>query len=649
MHQKDDTTRPPDADDRLEAGAPRRRYRLATPLSLAIALGCMVAIAGFWLVTLQRVAVEREQAVASAMQSNANLAIAFEQQVFRTLKAAEQVAAFVREQYLQQGTDIDLRDWVARGVIREPMFTIISVVNEQGDIVSSSQETGAVNYSDRAFFKALQASDRDDLFVSEPVLGRVSGQWRIPMALRIVSESGRFGGVVVMSVDPTNFTDFYRQADLGAQGLLELSGLDGVVRGRKAGGQISFGADARGLPWFQQRAQDPEGELIDDAGAVDGVPRILSYRSMAGYPLMVTVGSASDEVLAPVMQRRIEYLALAAGASVALLCFGALLIVVLARQRAVADALASNEGLFRATFHQAATGIAHITPEGRILRANDKFCRMLGYSLEELRQRDLFALSDEGEREALRRFLARRLVAHSPVFSPDIEKAYRRKDGGLLWVYEALGVVKDSAGQPDFLVVVTQDISARKELEMRLSHDALHDALTGLSNRVMFHDRFERVLESARRYGRHAAVLYVDLDGFKSVNDQWGHAAGDLLLQQVARRLEDCVRAEDTVARLGGDEFGIVLATIERADHCEVVAGKVLSAMEQPFVLEGAVAHISASVGAALYPRHGTDADALLAQADAAMYAAKQAGKNRFSIDTALSPLADDGVAGPPG
>ena len=641
MEHKDDTTRPPDADDRLEARAPRRRYRLATPLSLAIALGCIAAVAGLWLVTLQRVAFEREQAVASAMQSNANLAIAFEQQVVRTLKAAEQVAAFVREQYLQQGTDINLRDWVARGVIREPMFTIISVVNEQGDIVSSSQETGAVNYSDRAFFQALQRSERDELFVSEPVLGRVSGQWRIPMALRIVREGGRFGGVVVMSVDPTNFTDFYRQADLGAQGLLELTGLDGVVRGRKSGGKVSFGADARSLPWFQRQAAAPEDDLIDAHGAVDGVPRILSYRSMAGHPLMVTVGSASSEVLEPVMQRRAGYLALAAGASVALLCFGALLIVVLARQRAVADALASSEGLFRATFHQAATGIAHITPEGRILRANDKFCRMLGYSLQELRQRDLFALSDEGEREAVRRFLAQRLVAHSPVLSPEMEKAYRRKDGGLLWVYEALGLVKDAQGRPDFLVVVTQDISAHKELEMRLSHDALHDALTGLPNRVMFNDRFARVLESARRYGRRAAVLYVDLDGFKSVNDQWGHAAGDQLLQQVARRLEDCVRAEDTVARLGGDEFGIVLAAIDQVEDCEVVADKVLSAMVQPFVLDSAVAQVSASVGAGLYPRHGSDADALLAQADAAMYAAKQAGKNRFSTDTAPSPLAE--------
>src|SRR5690606_12904262 len=134
-----------------------------------------------------------------------------------------------------------------------------------------------------------------------------------------------------------------------------------------------------------------------------------------------------------------------------------------------------------------------------------------------------------------RQFLEHRLSAWSPVFSQEIEKLYRRKDGATLWVCEAIGVVTDVRGRPDFLVAVTQDITARKDLEARLAHDALHDPLTGLPNRVMFVDRLARVLESARRHQTLAGVLYIDLDGFKDVNDTRGHAAGDALLQQVSR------------------------------------------------------------------------------------------------------------------
>ncbi len=612
--------------------APVARRRAAMPLNLAIALVCALAIAGIWLVTLQRIAFEREQAVAAAMESNANLAIAFEQQVFRTLKAAEQVAAFVRERYLRQGRDIDLRRWADEGVIREAMFTIVSVVDEQGAIVSSSQTTGAVNYADREFFVAQRDNAHDALFVSRPVLGRVSGRWQVPMSLRIARADGGFGGVVVMSVDPANFTDFYRHADLGDEGLLEVSGLDGVVRSRRVGGADSFGLDAAGLPWFQRRGASPEGSLVDDGAAADGVARIVSYRSMAGYPLLVTVGTSQADELAPALQRRTSYLIVAAGASAVLLVFAALLMLTLARQRAAADALSASEAVFRATFHQAATGIAHIAPDGRILDANEKFCRMLGYDRAELRARTVFELSDPDNREAARQFFARRLSAPaSPVLPPEIEKPYRRKDGAVLWVCEALGVVGDREGGPDFVVAVTQDITARKALEVRLSHDALHDALTGLPNRVLLLDRLARVLESARRHGAAAAVLYIDLDGFKEVNDRHGHAAGDALLQQAARRIEGCVRGEDTVARIGGDEFCVVLATLARAPDCEVAAGKIIEALALPFELGGTVASISASIGAALYPVHGSDGAALLAHADAAMYVAKNAGKNRFS------------------
>ena len=610
-----------------------RCVRASVSLTVLIALVCVVASVGIWATALQRIAFEREQAVAAAKKANANLAIAFEQQVFRTLKAAEQVAAFVREQYRLHGPAIDLLAWVERGVIREAMFTIVSVVDEHGDIVASStpRATGRVNYADREFFNAQRQADQDLLFVSPPVLGRVSGRWQVPMSLRITRNDGSFGGVVVMSVDPANFTDFHRQAALGEQGLLELTGLDGVVRGRKLGGQTTFGGDASDRVWFRRRQAAPEGELLDEGDAPDGVARIVSYRTMAGYPLMVAVGTAYEAEMAPVRQRRVTYLAVAATATAGLLVAGGLLILMLARQRRVAEALQASEALFKATFDQAAMGIMHVAPDGRILRANDKLCRLLGYAEHELMERTVFDLGEPARRDEARQFLAHRLSAASPVFSPEIEKPYRRKDGTVLWVCEALGVVKDAAGRPDFLVAVVQDVTARKDLEARLSHDALHDALTGLPNRVMFEDRFERVLESARRHDRLAAMLYIDLDGFKAVNDSRGHAAGDLLLQQVARRLEGCVRAEDTVARFGGDEFGIILTVLTQEDDAEVVALKVLQALAQPFVVEGESVNISGSVGAALFPLHGRDLAHLVAHADHAMYAAKAAGRNRFS------------------
>jgi diguanylate cyclase (GGDEF)-like protein/PAS domain S-box-containing protein len=368
-----------------------------------------------------------------------------------------------------------------------------------------------------------------------------------------------------------------------------------------------------------------------DNGSLDGVPRVISYRTMADYPLMVTVGTASTSELAPALRRRNEYLRLASGVSAGLLLFTALLMLALSRQRAAAQALRTSEALFRATFHQAAMGIVHLSPNGRILLANEKFCCMLGYSMAELRTRTVFELGDPDRQQEARLFLRKRLSADSTDALPEVEKTYLRKDGSLLWVCEALGLVKDRQGRPERVVAVVQDITARKALEARLSYDALHDTLTGLPNRLMFHDRLGQVLESARRREGLASVLFLDLDGFKAVNDTLGHAAGDELLQQVARRLEGCVRAEDTVARIGGDEFGVVLASVAQDGDCERVAAKILDTLAQPFSLTAREVRISASIGGALFPVHGLDMDSLLARADTGMYAAKHEGKGRFS------------------
>ena len=161
---------------------------------------------------------------------------------------------------------------------------------------------------------------------------------------------------------------------------------------------------------------------------------------------------------------------------------------------------------------------------------------------------------------------------------------------------------------------------------------ANYDPLTGLPNRVIGLDRVQQGLMQVRRSGGHMAVFYMDLDRFKSINDTMGHAAGDELLQQVAQRARECLRAVDTVARLGGDEFVCVLPGIDGQTVVEELAQRMVEAMQQPFVLRDGEAHIGASVGIAMYPEHGNTVDALLEMADAALYMAKHAGRNVYRM-----------------
>lgn len=599
-------------------------HRVTNRLSLVVILLCVAVVAGLWLATLQRIRFEHKQAVDVAMHANSNLAIAFEQQVNSTLKAAEQLASIVRQQFIATDGNTRLDVWDEVGVIREPLFNIVSVVDENGLVIDSTREALGVDYSDRQFFVSQRDNASDQLFVSPPVIGRVSGVVRVPMSLRITRPDGSFAGVVVMSVGPEDFTDFYSRADLGGRGMLELIGLDGVVRSRKVGPQSSLEGRSGSLITLERLKEADDGGFIDDGKALDNVARIASYRRLEHYPLAVVVATAYDDELAPFHQRRTNYLIVAACSSVVILCFAGVLVLLVNRRRKEARLLQESEALYRATFNQAATGIAHVTPEGRILRANQKLYEMLGYGPEELAGCSLFDLSEPEHLRAAQNFMSQCLWDRDTATSAEIEKPYRRKDGSVLWVCETLGVVRALTGEVSYLVVVMQDITARKQLEARLSHDAMHDSLTGLPNRSMFHDRLNHALASARRYGRMVAVLYMDLDGFKEVNDTHGHAVGDLLLQQVATRLKESVRQEDTASRFGGDEFAVVLSTISAEGDCGIVAEKLERILSAPYYAAGLTLHVSASIGTAVYPTYGSDGRSLVLAADTAMYAAKR-------------------------
>jgi diguanylate cyclase (GGDEF)-like protein/PAS domain S-box-containing protein len=216
--------------------------------------------------------------------------------------------------------------------------------------------------------------------------------------------------------------------------------------------------------------------------------------------------------------------------------------------------------------------------------------------------------------------------------SYDVEHRVRRPDGSLLWLRSRGRVVQRALdGRALRMSGTNSDITQRKIVETMLAQQALTDALTGLPNKRLLLERLERALVAARRNGSTVGLLFVDLDGFKGVNDSLGHAAGDSLLKQVAARFLACVRGADTVARLGGDEFVVLLDGCHTIDDVETVADKLLQSLRSPFVLAEGTASVSCSVGSVISPRDGIHPDALLRNADLAMYRAKRGGKNAIA------------------
>ena len=183
-----------------------------------------------------------------------------------------------------------------------------------------------------------------------------------------------------------------------------------------------------------------------------------------------------------------------------------------------------------------------------------------------------------------------------------------------------------------YFVGIVRDITDRKLAEQKIMHLAHHDQLTGLPNRALFFDRLKQSIQLAKRNGQREAVMFLDLDGFKRVNDTLGHDAGDLLLQEVAHRLQRILRSSDTVARVGGDEFTFVLNNIEEDENAGMIAKKIIAVLSEPFGLNGQQCQVGGSIGISIFPDDGHDFEALLKQADEAMYRAKQRGKNTYQF-----------------
>lgn len=282
---------------------------------------------------------------------------------------------------------------------------------------------------------------------------------------------------------------------------------------------------------------------------------------------------------------------------------------------------------FESAFGHAPIGMALIATDGRVLQVNDALCRITGYLREKLQTTTLRSITHSEDLELDVEYQQQLLQGQIATYQ--VEQRYRHAWGHYVWVLVTVSLVRDEGSLPYFIEQV-QDISERKELERRLEDLVDHDFLTGLFNRRRFEQELTHEVRVAARYGTPGALLLIDLDNFKDVNDEFGHKAGDDLLKTVAQALRHRVRETDVLARVGGDEFAAILPRSD-AEHARVVAdGIVKTLRRQTAMLGQQLIHTTASVGISMF--EGLTDTEVLATADLAMYDSKEAGRNRFSM-----------------
>ncbi len=741
---------------RVHPGASLTRLLPLIPLFGAVLL---VAL---WTAFIVRLHSEREATLAAEMRNTRSIADAFSEYTLRELRDIDRSARVIEAKFERDGF-VDLPALIQHHLIPADKAIQISVIDSAGDVIAGDHSLAATsNVADRAFFRRQKGSESGVLEISQLLTNPRSGRTEIRMSRRLNFGDGTFAGVVVLAVEPAHFADFYDPTQLGQHGMIGVLGLDGAYRVRRSGDHIDGPVDGSATPLLAAAAANGTGSYIGES-AIDHTRRLVAYRKLIDYPLIVSAGQAEDEVLATFRQRQALYLVFGVAASLVVILFFATTTMLAYRARRSTSEVRRQKALLRAVIDNMPPGVVvrKLKPpgDGQIIVWNPAAeaifgvpaAEALGKSMGDIlppqftadvQMRDNALLENPMPREfpvvraefesvgqrALRivrapifdlagdveyvvaivqdvtseqartdtlRLNAKvfettadaivisdaddRVVAVNAAFTkltgfepeemlgkPLAESPFRasdpsaygtrqqqlmdegsvttevlryRKDGSPLpcWLTKTF-VRGDTGAIVNYLRVFT-DISKLKDAQSKLMWLANLDVVTGLPTRRIFDDRLERALRRAERAGGSVGLLYVDLDHFKTINDMHGHDAGDAVLREVSRRMKQCVRASDSLCRLGGDEFTVVMedATLPEAAH--EVAERIIWALDPPIDIGRHAVACRASIGIAIYPDHGRDAETLLKRADMAMYQAKHAGRERCVMATAEVPV----------
>lgn len=590
---------------------------------LAVTSTILIAI---WAIALERVRHERDNAIATEVQKNSNLAQSHQERAIRSFEVLDQVLLSLRAEYLTYGPPKSMKERVRSVQVNEKYLGIVALIGPDGQVLSTTVDGVQPNYADRDYFKTHAADPTDPLLISKPIIGRATGKWVIALTRRITLADGSFGGVVLLSLDPAYFATDYAKTEQGPRGSMALIGLDGITRARRNGDTISFGQDVSNSQLFKELLKSANGYYIGVA-ASDGHRRIVAYHSLEGYPMVAIVASSLEDVLSKSSEREFVYLAGATGSTLAVLVLVLFYFITDSRRAQNLAAIADSERRYRLLFENSLDAVISTKPDGRITSANTAACRMFGVASEHLQNKNRFELFAQDDHR-----LGQLLEHEKSEGSMQGAVSMLRSDGSRFEAEVSANLYPDGSQLSSMII---RDVSERKLAEDQIKMLAFYDALTLLPNRRLLMDRLQLAVAACTRHQRKGALLFIDLDNFKILNDTQGHFRGDVLLQEVAKRLSACIREGDTCARLGGDEFVIMLEdlsenALEAAKQAEVVGEKILLTLGRTYQLDPETTYdITASIGLTLFDGElSSGIDEPLKRADLAMYQAKSAGRN---------------------
>ena len=616
------------------AAAPRR---LGALLVLAFAAPALIlfGMAGYSLLK------SRAQSEQRATLMTQNLADALEHSLTASVEkidmALVSIADHIEDQMAKGGTDAgELMGHIKSQTARRPELTGIQITDAQGiSLLGSGLSTQApVSFADREWFTAQRARADVGLHMSPPVVSKSNGMSIISFSRRYRTPDGRFAGCVTTAVPLGYFDRQLQSLPTGAHGIVTLrdSDLRMLSSIPAQQGQASAGLGTRNVSPVM-KALVNSGQLRGSYRAqsgVDGQERFFSFRRLAVAPLMINVGLGAEDYLA---DWHSEVNTVTAFCLVTLLLYGAggaLVWRVLAQNRHAQRRIE----LLAKVFEHSGEAIMVSDSRHRVIEVNPAFTRQTGYKATDIIGK-LTSSLNSAPTQASDHLVIQHSLSTTGLWRGEL--CGRTKDGRDYPRWVSISVVRDALGAITNHISNSRDVTEAKRAEDRIRHLAHHDTLTQLPNRVLLHGRLEQAMAGARREAGQLAMLFIDMDRFKDINDTLGHPVGDGLLVEVGQRLSALVRDSDIVARLGGDEFVLVLTGTgqDAARAGAAVAAKVLADLGRPYTVHGHELHSTPSIGIALFPADGEDADTLMKNADSAMYHAKSAGRNNAQFFTA--------------